>query len=620
VKLSEITAESMAKTDAQGLAGAHRRLHQLFAVHPDARLHSLHLLIAGEMGRRGLEHLSALKSLDGEGEAEPLYDDGLDLLAAAEGLPETIVWVPDFVSLSGSQVYARGREPNDADVVLRAEQGQDGRFELRLPVDAGLALKLRRTLEDVFGFSGVHYTGAPYGPNWDSLPLYSLCLVRNPDFQVRQVSDSEPEFAALEYKAADKAAGGNMEATSDGKATAQQEDNSLAVATSTKNLNEGDEHGQGQRQAKTGKQEEGQGQETLQEAVGEARGGSKAQGADGDTSGDEAVLADYPDESQRLRFVAQVHFRGASAHLDLRFEYKRGDANFLKGFTVAIQKPKAIKEPVTTLAEARKAAADPGLWKMDLRTGETKQREARGGATHKADLWAMPKGAQIPADWLDVEGVTDEAEPGEEAPVGGTKNYPGVFLIVQRGTCEWGAQKSHMAEFFLHGDGGWKGRWVFRQLGKGEKGIGGDLPVADEGFRIGFLQALQDLGAVGLEREAKTADVLPPGKASDDGDGAAMWLFIQADSQPYALSPGAIEKDWLPPKGVSCLPAKARKATPPNLRYWTMEGQAALDARKELAGIEELGGPELQGGKKAIADETLLADLLDMGWLEGVIV
>lgn len=269
----------------------------------------------------------------------------------------------------------------------------------------------------------------------------------------------------------------------------------------------------------------------------------------------------------------------------MRFERKRGDEDYLKGFTVAMQMPDAIKEPVTTLEALKKLAADPDLWKMDLQTGEVKQRQEREGGTRKGDLWATPKAAQIPADWLDVDGVTDETEPGEEAPVGGTKNFPGVFLIVQKGTVEWGAQKAQMAEFFLHGDT-WKGRWVFRQLGAGEK----------------------------------AEDVLPPGKASEDGADSTRWLLIQAESQPYVLSPGAVSKAWLPPKGVSCLPAKTRRKVPANLRYWLMEGQAALDARKELAGIEELGGPELHGGAKMVDDNALLADLLDMGWLEGEVM
>jgi len=59
--------------------------------------------------------------------------------------------------------------------------------------------------------------------------------------------------------------------------------------------------------------------------------------------GKKAEAEAYPDESKKMRFVAQNHYRGKSCHLDLRFEYKRGNDDYLKGWTVAHQVSGALK-------------------------------------------------------------------------------------------------------------------------------------------------------------------------------------------------------------------------------------------------------------------------------------
>ena len=127
------------------------------------------------------------------------------LLEKLAGLPDRFVWVPDFVSLTGSQIYAaKDREPNDADVILRAEEADDSfyieeeRAGAKVPLDAAFALKLERLLKDLLNTKRVQYTNNPYGPNWKHLPLYDLCLVRKPELRYREMN--EPDFASLEHK------------------------------------------------------------------------------------------------------------------------------------------------------------------------------------------------------------------------------------------------------------------------------------------------------------------------------------------------------------------------------------------------------------------------------------
>ncbi len=176
------------------------------------------------------------------------------------------------------------------------------------------------------------------------------------------------------------------------------------------------------------------------------------------------ILLRYPDEGKKQRFVWQEHFRGRSAHGDFRAQC--GD--FLVGWTVPNQVAGAIKEPVETEAAARKALTQGGNWKMDLKTGLVRERRIRGGTVRRGELRAFPKATEVPASWLGVEGVTEEPEPGEEAPVGATAEFPGVFVIVDKGAVEFGAQMSDFHEYFIDGGKWGKQRWTFRLLERGK--------------------------------------------------------------------------------------------------------------------------------------------------------
>lgn len=139
----------------------------------------------------------------------------------------------------------------------------------------------------------------------------------------------------------------------------------------------------------------------------------------------------YPDEGETYHFVAQNHHRGRSVHWDLRMENLRKE--FLIGWTINSQGPPgAIGEPVLTLAQARAVAGDPRALKVNVKTGEWAQRLKRGARELvNVELLAERKARQ-PLAWLRLDGAT---EPGA---IGGTRNFPGVFLIWDRGTVEYG--------------------------------------------------------------------------------------------------------------------------------------------------------------------------------------
>jgi len=114
----------------------------------------------------------------------PTRDKRLAWLSSrAQELPD-FVWIPDFISITGSTIFA-DRPPHDLDVVARAER-----------MDSLLGLKLDRVFREYFDRSP-HLIPEPAGPNWPYLPLYDLVLRKKPQFEV--VPINEPEFASHIY-------------------------------------------------------------------------------------------------------------------------------------------------------------------------------------------------------------------------------------------------------------------------------------------------------------------------------------------------------------------------------------------------------------------------------------
>ena len=231
--------------------------------------------------------------------------------------------------------------------------------------------------------------------------------------------------------------------------------------------------------------------------------------------------------------------------------------NKLIGWTLNDQKAGAIKEDVDTLQEAKRL--------------EREHWNDISKLTNKTfDYWSNrimvePK-APEPLEWLDVEGVVP---PGE---VGATKEHEGVFSIIDRGELYFGAVKPYFVEMFLHGKR-FTGRWLIRKL----PNPWGEHP-------------------------------------------AFVWfIWKPKDQMPYVLSRRAVEKKWLPPKGVSALPPEIREQIPKQYRYWEIDDRKkALQIRDEL--VEKIRKGEV---KIAIPKKWLGASMqyvLQYQWWRGPIV
>ena len=262
-----------------------------------------------------------------------------------------------------------------------------------------------------------------------------------------------------------------------------------------------------------------------------------------------------PPEDKTYRYTVHEHFRGKSMHADLRMEGP--DKDNLLGWTLITSIAGSIKEPVTTLAQAKALKGEYS--KIDWETGEFGKRTREGTSELvNVEILSEPKEPE-PRKWLDFEGVI---EPGN---VGATREYPGVLRIVDKGICEYGAQKKDFHEYFPRSDrkeGGLHYRIIFKHL---------RLP-ASEGHEV---------------RDA--------------------WLLIKpVDQTPYVISRKAAEDGWIPPAGISCLPRTMRSAIPAEFQYWKKED--AGERRKTRDALVEAlksGEAELPGLKKTVVEEFL---------------
>jgi len=286
----------------------------------------------------------------------------------------------------------------------------------------------------------------------------------------------------------------------------------------------------------------------------------------------------------KKKFVLQHHWRGDSVHVDFRYQtnhildgFTLNDAfkgiaeKYLKwrldkkGVSIKLYWDEELfyeleKKTEKILQDASKALKDKvfeahkdlenkeNLWKVYWSTGEEKKRKPTVGKEAAEKIWSSKKEKE-PYEWLFAEGVTPPRTI-EEIP-GGTEFYPGIFVTMDRGTYDTGAQKPSFKEFFLRGKNV-KGRIVFRQV-------------------------------PGL-KETK---------------GAFTWLYWKPDDQePYVLSGRAIKKEWLPDEG-SALPAEIEHKIPAALAYWKkgLSREKKLDRRKKcvqfLKETRKLGTTEL---------------------------
>jgi hypothetical protein len=275
-------------------------------------------------------------------------------------------------------------------------------------------------------------------------------------------------------------------------------------------------------------------------------------------------------EAKGKRFVMQHHFRGASEHIDKRFQIN----HVLDGFTAAAQhadllkdvlakhwklekskdvyslfwdgelayqldkKENVTKEPSTALKKKIydfhvSLHENPKYWKIDMETGEEKKRKGTiEGSKEVEKIFCVKKGKE-PFEWLDVVGVTKPRE--IEPEPGGTRFYPGIFVPIDSGTYYPGALKPYFKEYFLAGKK-WKGRIVFRLVA----GLKGTKAVAD-------------------------------------------WLYWKpTDQTPYVLSSRSIKDNWLPDEGSAMSPEWELKL-PEELHFWKATDKKKKSELRKLA-------------------------------------
>lgn len=243
---------------------------------------------------------------------------------------------------------------------------------------------------------------------------------------------------------------------------------------------------------------------------------------------------DVPDEEQISKFVIQWHARGKSLHSDFRAEAK--DKKYLVGFTINDLIEGSIKEPVLTMVQARALLDDENISKIDWETGKFKTRKTASGNLVPTELRSEEKKAE-PVEWISVQGVIPKGS------VGATKEFPGVFIIRDKGTLEYGMNKSYFKEFFLDGQH-LKGRLVFRQL------------------------------SPWITKELDLEKILPPSKGEEISRTGIFWAVIQPkDALPYVLSDRAVKKASVSPQGFSALPRSIKKQVPQEFQYWTKSSE-----------------------------------------------
>lgn len=295
--------------------------------------------------------------------------------------------------------------------------------------------------------------------------------------------------------------------------------------------------------------------------------------------------------------------------MDFRIEGEKKE--YLIGWTFADLVKGIIKKPIETMALARKWDGTPRAWKIDLKTGKFKLRRTRAGTLVPAEIRAFEKATE-PHEWLNIEGVT----PPFPAP-GSTKEFRGVFSIIDKGIGEYGTQKLDFHEYFLS-KGKLKGRLAIRRLvrGKFEKkysvddeiekafGLEEDQEIPLWIFKRNIQLYLENvLGWQPQEIEKqfpldkKMADIekqfeeiikerraiLPAGVEEARPITATFWVVIQPkDQTPYVIQKRAVDKKWMPPDGKSALPKVIRKQIPSEFQYWKKKGKEAQKIRDDL--------------------------------------
>jgi len=282
------------------------------------------------------------------------------------------------------------------------------------------------------------------------------------------------------------------------------------------------------------------------------------------------------------RYVCHHHWRGKSCHTDLRIVAKRGE--YAIGWTIDDLIKGVIKEPVTTMKEAERIEKEGKAFKINWKTGKFALRRTAAGQVKPTELRAHEK-ARIPIEWMEVEGVAPKGT------VGATKEYPAVFLIVDKGKAQYLTQKPAFHEYWM--DGTLKGRLVFRRLEQKafesliKKGILPEYILNSFNTSLAYVNKelnpsevnwipLTKNGCIVFRKSDLGKIILPPSEIPEGKPRVGVfWVAIQPIVQvPYVISRRAVNKKWVPPKGFSALPLKLKKKVPNEFKYWTKESKS----------------------------------------------
>jgi len=298
---------------------------------------------------------------------------------------------------------------------------------------------------------------------------------------------------------------------------------------------------------------------------------------------------EYPPKPNELkRFIVQSHARGRSNHWDFRFALN----DVAEGWTVNANVEGAIKIPIVTLTQLKALHKDQKAWKIDLKTGKILPRKVRTTIQGKTrivvrpgNLFATPKAAVIPKEWMDVEGQTpfppdwpktvlewwdkwpsyvraELRKAGwdperaqaildgkvkwevEEVPVGATRAFPGAFYKFEDGLFTFGARRPWFFEYHVEQGKFFQGRLCFRLVTreKAEKSVIWEELVASRFFVMD-----------GPDGVKIVKQVLPPAEAEEDSRSAwrdtSLRPFGGSDREEMAPSEASVSLATKVPEG-----------------------------------------------------------------------
>lgn len=225
------------------------------------------------------------------------------------------------------------------------------------------------------------------------------------------------------------------------------------------------------------------------------------------------VFLHLPEKERPRSSVLHIHFRGKSAHGDLRIDA----GEYLIGYTLALQISGRVPK-IDSVPEAKSVAKkfDPkgSRWNKSI--------------TAPSRIFTELK-APEPLPWLDIE--AEEFEPGS---TGATRFNFGYMVAVARPRCSWGERTPYFHEYFLEKDANFQGLLTFRLLVSG-----GDASQED----------------------------MDAGRAQPQGQ--PFWVAMLTKSLlPSVVKHRAVQVGRIPPKGWSFLPPGLKAVVPKRFQYW----------------------------------------------------